>query len=496
MPTSLVSTGVQFPDNTIQTTAAAAGGTVTATASGSITAGNSVIVNSNGTVSVPAITLATTVAAQQTVTTTGYQTERMSLQFDPVLNVYVCVWVHSSTLNLMGQVGTPASDGSISWSTEAILWVGSGNQAIQPNLVYYTSQQRFVVVYGINASVAAIALTVTSTSVSAAAGAVSSGSGASSGFMRAAYDATADCVVVAFPDQSTSQGTVRVLKLAGTSITWPTAPVSVGSGFYEPNVFYFPAAGKCVILCRYTSNYFYGFLITVSGSTPSFGTAQLLNTTHQGGQTVGWAYSPSALAAVIAIPNTSSYNGMMYGVLTVSGSTLTLNNLTSNTTTAYFQYAAIVYDTKTDKFVWFSRNSSNYMQLQVGTLSGTTVSWGSATVIASQAGNGSTNQWSAAYDSVNLRSGVVYFNYATMYSNTVNTGSSSLTANNFLGISNSTVANGASATIAIVGGVNSNQSGLTPAIKYYVAPSGGLTTTVNSVYAGLALSATNILVKG
>jgi len=467
------------------------------TASGAITAGNGVIVNSNGTVSVPVITLTTTVAAQQTVTTAGYQIERMSLQFHPLLNVYVCVWVNASTLDLTGQVGTPASDGTITWSSETILWVGAGNQAIQPTLVYYASQQRFVVTFGINASLAAVALTVTATSVSAAAGAVSSGSGMSSGRSRAAYDETSDCVVVSYTNNSDSQGNVRVLKLSGTTITWPTAPVSVGAAWYDSNIFYFPAAAKCVLFARYTSNQFYGFIISISGSTPTIGTAQLLTSTYQGpGDTAGFAYSSSTLKAVVSFYNSSTSNGMVYGVLTISGSTLTLNNITTNTTTTYSQYSAITYDTKTDKFVWFSRNSSNYMQLQVGTLSGNTVSWGSATVIVSQAGNGSTNQWSAAYDTVNLRSGVVYFNYGTLYSNTVNTGSSNLTANNFVGFAQTTVANGAAVNVACIGGANNSQSGLTPATKYYVAGNGTLTSTANTVYGGLALSATKILVKG
>lgn len=476
--------------------APAAGGTVTATASGSITAGNSVIVNSNGTVSVPTITLSTSVAAQQTVTTVGYQIERMSMLFHPLLNVYVVIWTENISNNLMGQVGAPASDGSITWSSATILWLASGNQAIEPNLVYYESQQRMVGVFGINTSLAAIALTVTTTGVSAAASAVSSGSGMGAGYSRAAYDPVADCVVTSYRDQSSAQGTVRVMKLAGTTITWPTAPVSLGAAWYEANVFYFPPAGRCVVLARTSANQFGGYLITVSGSTPSIGTQQILSTTYQGpGESPGIAYSPTAARSVVAFYDSSSFAGMAYGVLTISGSTLTLNNITVNTSSAYSQFAAINYDTKTDRFVWFGRNNSNFMQVQVGTLSGTTISWGTPTVVSSQAGQ-SSNEWSAAYDSLNLRNGVVYFNFATMFSNTVDTGSSSLTTNNFLGISNSTVANGASATIAIVGGVNTNQSGLTPATKYYVAPSGSLTTTVNSVYAGLALSATTILVKG
>jgi hypothetical protein len=73
-----------------------------------------------------------------------------------------------------------------------------------------------------------------------------------------------------------------------------------------------------------------------------------------------------------------------------------------------------------------------------------------------------------------------------------------LTANNFIGFSKAAYANGATATVQTVGSYNSGQSGLTAGTKYYVATDGTLSTSVGtlSVYAGVALSATSILVKG
>ena len=72
-----------------------------------------------------------------------------------------------------------------------------------------------------------------------------------------------------------------------------------------------------------------------------------------------------------------------------------------------------------------------------------------------------------------------------------------VTANNFLGYSAAAYTNGQTATIKTVGNVDTNQTGLTTASKYYLTRGGGLSLTADdpSVYAGLALNSTSIAVK-
>jgi len=68
--------------------------------------------------------------------------------------------------------------------------------------------------------------------------------------------------------------------------------------------------------------------------------------------------------------------------------------------------------------------------------------------------------------------------------------------NSFLGFSDAAYSNGATATIKVVGNTTT-QSGLSPATKYYVADDGTLTTTsIENPYAGKALTATSLLIKG
>ena len=79
----------------------------------------------------------------------------------------------------------------------------------------------------------------------------------------------------------------------------------------------------------------------------------------------------------------------------------------------------------------------------------------------------------------------------------MSTVTSNLTDSNYIGISDAAYANGATATIQTVGNVDDAQSGLTPGLKYYVQNDGTLASSAASpsVVAGVALSATELLIK-
>ena len=78
-------------------------------------------------------------------------------------------------------------------------------------------------------------------------------------------------------------------------------------------------------------------------------------------------------------------------------------------------------------------------------------------------------------------------------------GSSNLAAGNFIGISDGAYADGVTATIQLSSpSIDDAQSGLTPGSSYYVQSDGSLSTTAGdpAVLAGIALSATQLLIKG
>ena len=70
-----------------------------------------------------------------------------------------------------------------------------------------------------------------------------------------------------------------------------------------------------------------------------------------------------------------------------------------------------------------------------------------------------------------------------------------LTDTNYIGTSSADYADGEAATIQTVGSVSEDQSGLTAGLAYYVQPDGSLGIS-GDVFAGTAISPTNLIVKG
>ena len=132
-------------------------------------------------------------------------------------------------------------------------------------------------------------------------------------------------------------------------------------------------------------------------------------------------------------------------------------------------------------------------------MSGTTISFGSVAVLTTS----NTNYFRVAFNPhSNGQFVAVYSVYPSGRAITGQIASAlitpNLTADNYIGISDGAYANAATATIQVVGATDDAQSGLTTGSKYYVQTDGTLSTTAGdpSVYAGIALSATKLLIKG
>ena len=69
-------------------------------------------------------------------------------------------------------------------------------------------------------------------------------------------------------------------------------------------------------------------------------------------------------------------------------------------------------------------------------------------------------------------------------------------APSYIGLSTQAVSDTDAVTVTTVAGINESQTGLTPDTLYYVNDDGTLTATATNTYAGKAVSATELLVKG
>jgi hypothetical protein len=163
------------------------------------------------------------------------------------------------------------------------------------------------------------------------------------------------------------------------------------------------------------------------------------------------------------------------------------------------EFISATYDSAAQRVVIAYRNNimSNFGFAIVGTVSGTSISFGTAVVFESA----TTDSISATYDSVQQRVVIAYRDIGNSSFGTsfvLRNVTTSLTAENFIGFSNAAYTNGQTATIQIAGSVDDAQSGLIPGRSYFVQNDGtlGLSPANPSVFAGTAVAANRIIVKG
>jgi hypothetical protein len=157
-------------------------------------------------------------------------------------------------------------------------------------------------------------------------------------------------------------------------------------------------------------------------------------------------------------------------------------------------------------FVSYADESGNkYPKFQIGTISGTSITFGGEVVIqAVESYSGAiADSMFMAYDSVNNKVVVPYVDSTggspgNLKAAVLQGASTNLTSENFIGFANSGYADGQSAAINSTCMVDSNQTSLTAGQTYYVQTSGALGTTPAdpSVVAGTAISSKSIIVKG
>ena len=250
-------------------------------------------------------------------------------------------------------------------------------------------------------------------------------------YISSTHDSTNNRVVIAYRDGgNSSYGTAVVGTVSGTSISFGTPVVYASVGTTQQSITYDSTNNRVVIAYSDGGSSDYGTAIvgTVSGTSISFGTAVVFNT-------------------------------------------------------ASSAYLSAIYDSTNNKVVISYRDSgnSNYGTTILGTVSGTSISFNASVVFESA----TSNFISATYDSTNDRVVIAYSDSGNSSYGTAAVGapgSSTLptisSRNNFIGISQSTVASGAAVSVRLPGSPDQNNTGLLAGSGYYVDPTtSGFTTT-------------------
>jgi len=285
------------------------------------------------------------------------------------------------------------------------------------------------VVVNADGTVSVVGVQSASAGSSVAFAAQASGQGAN--FLRAAYDSNSNKVVIAWIDGigGTAYGKAIVGTVSGSTISFGSAVTFASAETKWTDITFDSNSNKIVIVYEDTGNSSNGTAIvgTVSGTSISFGSEVVFNaasTDH-----IACTFDSSNNKVVIAYRDIGNSNYGTAIVGTVSGTSISFGSeAVFNNSGNTFQIG-IGFDTSNNKAVIGFRdaNNSNYGTAIVGTVSGTSISFGSKTVFES----GTTNYSKPIFDSSNNKMVIVYTDGSNSDSGTAIVGTVSGTSISF-----------------------------------------------------------------
>ena len=247
---------------------------------------------------------------------------------------------------------------------------------------YDTSSQKVVIVYrdATNSSYGTAAVgTISGTSISFVTPVVFESS--NSNWNQILYDSAAGKLVIAYSGTGSSLGYARVATVSGTSISFGTRVQFESGVTADINMSYDTSSQKVVIAYRDSGNSQYGTAIvgTVSGTDISFGSSVLFNASHS--RFISLAYDANANKTVVACRDVGNSSHGKAFVGTISGTSISFGSgVVFNAATTYD--VDIVYDPPSQKVIvsYQDVGNSSYGTAKVGTISGTSISFGNASV--------------------------------------------------------------------------------------------------------------------
>ena len=469
-------------------------------ASGTLPNGKAVVLKSDGTVEVVGETTIpeSIPSGSETVFNAADTSNSSAISFDPnTVNSFIMAYQDGGNSNYGTVVVGTVSGTSLTFGTESVFNSAATyavTVAFDPN-----TAGKFIVAYadGGNGTYATVkAGTISGSSITYGSAAVFS-----SVYVydySISFDPnTANSFVISHAD---GYGKVVVGTLSGVVITLGSVYTYNATSTNNPEVSFDPStANKFVI--AYSDTNGRAIVGTVSGTSISFGTAVAFNPAATSRSSLSFDPHTANKFAVVYMDEA----GLDYGtaiVGTVSGTSISYGSeyvFNSGNT----QEMSIAFDPSTiNKLVISYRDvgNSGYGTAIVGTVSGTSLSFGTESIFNSA----NTYHVAVAFDPDTAGKFVVAYydvgnsNYGTAIIGQLTADVTNLTATNFVGITTKAIADTATGSVTLRAGVSTNQTGLTIGSTYYVQADGTVSTvsTAPAVNIGKALNATTLKLKG
>ena len=299
------------------------------------------------------------------------------------------------------------------------------------------------------------------------------------------FDSNSNKVVIAYQDDDDGdQGTAIVGTVSGTSISFGSEThFETGQLFADyPLSITFDSNSNKVVIAYFLTSGGKAVVGTVSGTSISFGSAVSFNsgsyTSSNAQQAI--TFDSNSNKVVIAFRDQgNSYNGTAV-VGTVSGTSISFGSDVVFNTGSSKNFSA-AFDSSVNKVIiaYEDDDNNDYGEVVVGTVSGTSISFTSP--INFNAAD--TNYTSTVFDSNANKIVISYKNAGNSgYGTGVVFTTSGSNVSSFLGIADAAISNAASGKITMKGGIAANGlSGLTPNAIYYVQDDGTLNTATSAV---------------
>ena len=456
------------------------------TASGTIASGKPVVLNANGTVSqVAAITEAVGTEANFTTGITDY----VQVVSDPDTGKTIIAYPdYADSSKGKVVVATPTASNTISYGTP----VEFSSVASYIAMTYDTGQNKVLLAYrGASNHVRARVGTVSGTSISFGTELVVENE--TSAHIALAYDPDLGSHLVVY-DYNSDRGKARVLTVSGTDVSKGSDVQFDSSQVSQCAVAYDESADAYLVAYRDQGNSNYGTAVvaTVSGTTPSFGTAVVFESANS--IEMDATYDSSAQKVVITYRDLG-VNQPTAIVGTVSGTSVsfgTANNIVNVNSTV----GEAAYDSTNNKIVLVYRDETAENGVYaVGTVSGTSISFATPVTFNS----GQTEDTAIGFDAALGKFVIAYRDYRgsgsnTPYGTAVTLQLPSTNVSDFIGLADAAISDTATGKINVKGSINSKQSSLTIGSDYYAQSDGSVSTTSTSpaVKIGQAVTATTI----
>jgi len=413
-------------------------------------------------------------------------TEYISTTFDSNSNKIVISYTDEGNSNYGTAIVGTISDTSISFGSPVVFEQAG---TYRTSATFDSNLNKVVIAYrdtGNSNYGTAIVGTVSGTSISFGTAVVFES--ATTDYVSATFDSSSNKVVIAFSDGGNSDyGKAIVGTVSGTTISFGSAATFESAYSTNISATFDTSNNKVVIAYNDVANSNYGTAIvgTVSGTSISFGSAAVFESANA--EQISTTFDSTNNKVVIAYKDEGNSNHGTVVVGTVSGTSISFGTpVVFNAGSTFF--TSLTFDTAAGKVCISYQDDGNSDKgtFVIGTVSGTSISISSETVF----NNASTTNTASVFDS---NSSKVFIAFHDNGNSSYGTG----VVVQLESTNRGQVASGSSASVDIIGTVSENQTGLTAGQSYFVQTDGTIALTAGSpsVFAGTAISATKLLVK-